>query len=116
MKPAIALVIMLLIASTFSATTQDRDTSINGLGFPNAPCDLWTTNKRIPLNSSQPSLYGTFKTWMLGFVDGATYKDSRLGEIDPTEAVKLMDEYCAEHPSVRVKVAAGAVVEKFVKR
>jgi hypothetical protein len=44
MKPAIALVLLLLIASTFSATTQDRD-FISGLDT--VSCDGWIANKRI---------------------------------------------------------------------
>jgi hypothetical protein len=52
----------------------------------------------------------------LGFTAGARYKDPQLGEIDPAEAVRLMDEYCTEHPSALVTVAAGAVADKFIKR
>jgi hypothetical protein len=87
MKPAIALVLLLLIASTFSATTQDRD-FISGLDT--VSCDGWIANKRIGPGSAQFSQYRTFTTWLLGFTAGARYKDPQLGEVDKLGTVRTL--------------------------
>jgi hypothetical protein len=85
-------------------------------GLENVTCEMWTQNQRIPPESSQLSLYGTFNTWVAGFTFGARSKDPRLGAPSPAEVVKAMDRYCPEHPKAILPAAALAVVDSFIKK
>jgi hypothetical protein len=89
---------------------------MGGIGYSNAPCSFWTSQRDIPLESSQPNFSSLLEFWLVGFIAGAGSKTPAVAAIDPREAAEAMDEHCRTNPSQTFSQAAAVVVEQSLKR
>jgi hypothetical protein len=89
----------------------------NVLGEGNAPCSEWTKER-----TAKSYLGVELEAWARGYISGAnvmqSYKDNLFvvtdEEMSTVEA--WIDDYCAKHPSNKLRVATDLLVTTLIAR
>ena len=103
---------MLAMCLFFGSVSTPSEATYTARGAGVASCVTWTQR-------GQTNLRYSYETWVIGFVNGASYMYSALDlwkNTDIPAALAWMDNYCQSNPLKDISFAAGELVHELVQK
>jgi hypothetical protein len=125
MKYLLAGVLLLLSVATLACSGQPADAATLYPQQVNSPpfvpgmvygqgtksCGAWTTDAAVPTHDVRYRAHTENKSWVVGYVTGATAGGMRLRQSDSLGMVTFIDQFCQANPLDDISKATFALVK-----